>query len=49
MSGIEVRIARLFRGVPQDQVKKMLHDNCKRLYHLDDIPERLPEGSASAR
>jgi predicted TIM-barrel fold metal-dependent hydrolase len=37
-----VTIARLFRGVPQDEVKKMLHDNCKRLYHLDHIPDRLP-------
>jgi len=37
-----VTIARLFRGVPKDEVKKMLHDNCKRLYHLDHIPDRLP-------
>ena len=33
---------RLFRGVPTVEVKKMLHDNCKALYHLDDIPDRLP-------
>ena len=43
-----VTIARLFRGVPKDEVKKMLHDNCKRLYHLDDIPDRLTEAGSSA-
>jgi predicted TIM-barrel fold metal-dependent hydrolase len=36
-----VTIARLFRGVPQAEVKKMLHTNCKTLYHLDHIPDRL--------
>ena len=33
---------RIFRGVPKDEVKKMLHTNCKRLYKLDHIPDRLP-------
>jgi predicted TIM-barrel fold metal-dependent hydrolase len=37
-----VTIARLFRGVPRDEVKKMLHTNCKRLYRLDDVPDHLP-------
>ncbi len=36
-----VMIERNFRGVPRDQVKKMLHDNCKTLYGLDHIPETL--------
>ncbi|MEE2677410.1 MAG: amidohydrolase family protein [Myxococcota bacterium] len=36
-------IERVFRDVPRDQVKKMLHDNCKALYGLDDIPSRLPD------
>ena len=27
-------IERLFRGIPKDQVKKMLHDNCRALYRL---------------
>ena len=35
-----VSIENLFRGVPQDEVKKMLHDNCKALYRLD-VPDRL--------
>ena len=34
-----VTIERLFRGLPRDEVKKMLHDNCKRLYQLDEVPE----------
>jgi predicted TIM-barrel fold metal-dependent hydrolase len=38
-----VTIARLFRGVPKDEVKKMLLDNCRALYHLDHIPDRLPD------
>ena len=42
-----VTIARLFRGLPQDEVKRMLHTNCKKLYHLDDIPDRLPEPARS--
>jgi predicted TIM-barrel fold metal-dependent hydrolase len=33
---------RVFRGVPRAEVKKMLHDNCKRLYKLDQIPDKLP-------
>jgi len=33
---------RVFRGVPKHEVKKMLHGNCKRLYKLDHIPDRLP-------
>jgi len=38
-----VTIARLFRGVPPDEVKKMLHSNCKRLYGLEQVPDRWPE------
>ena len=38
-----VTIARLFRDVPRDEVKKMLHGNCKRLYGLEQVPERWPE------
>ena len=37
-----VTIERLFRGVPADVVKRMLHDNCKALYRLDHVPDRLP-------
>ncbi|MBY0278690.1 amidohydrolase family protein [Candidatus Binatia bacterium] len=37
-----VTIQRLFRGVPKDEVKKMLHTNCKTLYGLDHVPDRLP-------
>jgi predicted TIM-barrel fold metal-dependent hydrolase len=37
-----VTIQRLFRGVPKDEVRKMLHTNCKTLYRLDHIPDRLP-------
>ncbi len=37
-----VTIERVFHGVPMDDVKKMLHTNCKELYALDQIPERLP-------
>jgi len=36
-----VSIERVFRGVPRDEVKRMLHDNCKALYGLA-VPERLP-------
>src|SRR5262245_26729949 len=36
-------IARLFRGVPRDEVKKMLHTNCKTLYGLDQVPDRWAE------
>ncbi|MEW6271682.1 MAG: amidohydrolase family protein [Thermodesulfobacteriota bacterium] len=38
-----VTIARLFRGVPKAEVKKMLHDNARALYRLDHVPDRLPE------
>jgi predicted TIM-barrel fold metal-dependent hydrolase len=37
-----VTIARLFRGVPRDEVKRMLHGNCKALYGLGDVPDRWP-------
>jgi predicted TIM-barrel fold metal-dependent hydrolase len=37
-----VTIQRLFRGVPKDEVKKMLHTNCKTLYRLDHVPDVLP-------
>jgi predicted TIM-barrel fold metal-dependent hydrolase len=37
-----VSIERNFRGVPTDEVRKMLHGNCKALYGLDHIPEVLP-------
>jgi predicted TIM-barrel fold metal-dependent hydrolase len=36
-----VTIARLFRGVPRDDVKRMLHTNCKTLYRLAEIPDRV--------
>jgi predicted TIM-barrel fold metal-dependent hydrolase len=36
-----VTIERVFRGVPQREVKKMLHDNVKALYGLDAVPARL--------
>ena len=35
-----VTIERNFRGVPSGEVKMMLHDNCKRLYQLDAVPDR---------
>ena len=35
-------IERVFEGVPRDQVRKMLHENAKRLYQLDHVPDRLP-------
>jgi predicted TIM-barrel fold metal-dependent hydrolase len=37
-----VTIERVFKGLPKTEVKKMLHDNVKRLYKLDHIPEQLP-------
>jgi predicted TIM-barrel fold metal-dependent hydrolase len=37
-----VTIARVFRGLPDDEVRAMLHGNCKQLYRLDEIPARLP-------
>ena len=36
-----VMIERDFRGVPADEVRRMLHENCKDLYHLDYIPDTL--------
>lgn len=38
-----VTIERVFRDVPVGEVKKMLHTNCKALYGLDHIPDRLPD------
>ena len=35
-------IERVFRDIPRAEVKKMLHSNCKQLYRLDHIPDRLP-------
>jgi predicted TIM-barrel fold metal-dependent hydrolase len=37
-----VTIERVFRGVPKAEVKKMLHDNAKRLYRLGSVPDSLP-------
>ena len=37
-----VSIERVFRDVPVDEVRKMLHTNCVELYGLDWIPGRLP-------
>jgi predicted TIM-barrel fold metal-dependent hydrolase len=34
-------IERLFRGVPCDEVKLMLHSNAKALYGLDEVPDEL--------
>ncbi len=34
-------IERNFRGLPVAEVKKMLHTNCRELYGLRDIPDRL--------
>ncbi|MBM3671780.1 MAG: amidohydrolase [Actinobacteria bacterium] len=36
-----VSIERNFRGLPRDEVKAMLHDNCKALYKLDHVPDTL--------
>jgi predicted TIM-barrel fold metal-dependent hydrolase len=33
-----ISIERNFRGVPKNQVKAMLHDNCRALYKLDHVP-----------
>ena len=30
-----ITIERVFRGIPKDEVKKMLHDNCKALYDIE--------------
>ncbi len=35
-------IERVFEGVPRAEVRKMLHENAKRLYQLDHVPDRLP-------
>jgi predicted TIM-barrel fold metal-dependent hydrolase len=35
-----VTIARLFRGLPREEVRAMLHGNCKALHRLDEVPER---------
>jgi len=37
-----VTIERVFRGVAREQVRRMLHDNCRELYRLDDLPHVLP-------
>jgi predicted TIM-barrel fold metal-dependent hydrolase len=37
-----ITIERLFRGLPRDEVRRLLHDNCKRLYRLHAVPDRLP-------
>jgi len=36
-----VTIDRVFAGVPADQVRRMLHDNCKALYRMVEVPERM--------
>ncbi len=38
-----VTIERVFRDVPKEQVRKMLHANCKELYRLDHVPDRLAD------
>ena len=43
-----VTIERNFRGVPKDQVKKMLHDNCKHLYRLDHVTDATAATAAAA-
>jgi predicted TIM-barrel fold metal-dependent hydrolase len=37
-----VTLERVFRDVPRDLVKRMIHTNCKELYGLDHVPNRLP-------
>jgi len=44
-----VTIARLFRGLPKAEVKRMLLDNCRALYRLDHIPDRLPDAAPAGR
>jgi predicted TIM-barrel fold metal-dependent hydrolase len=34
-------IEKLFRGIPRDQVRRMLRDNAVDLYGLKEVPERL--------
>ena len=36
-----VTIDRVFAGVPADQVRRMLHDNCKALYRLVEVPDQV--------
>ena len=36
-----ITIERVFRDVPNEDVKLMLHTNCKEIYGLDHIPETL--------
>ena len=36
-----ITIERNFRGIPKAEVKKMLHDNCRALYHLDHVPDTV--------
>jgi predicted TIM-barrel fold metal-dependent hydrolase len=36
-----ITLERVFRGVARHEVKKMLHDNCRELYGLHDLPERI--------
>lgn len=38
-----INIERFFRGLPADEVKKMLHTNAKNLYRLDHIPDTVAE------
>ena len=37
-----INIERNFRGLPADEVLKMLSTICRELYKLDYIPDRLP-------
>ncbi len=37
-----VTLDRVFRGVPQAEVKRMIHGNAKALYRLDEVPDLLP-------
>ena len=32
-------IERNFTGIPRSEVRRFLHDNCKRLYGLEHIPD----------
>ena len=34
-----ISIERVFRGVSREEVKRMLHTNCKKLYGLEQIPD----------
>lgn len=44
-----ITIERVFRGVPKDEVKKMLHTNVKTLYQLDEIPDKISRTARSSR